>query len=102
LCSKGIEPEEAQMSKETEAAIQLRDRELDEMRKHVRAAEENLRHIARITGSKLRPHSPHRAVKQTRFIFDNVRVVIDWREEGGTCDVYEDPPGICRQCRPGE
>jgi len=90
------------MSNETQTTVQLRDRELDQMRKHVRAAEENLREIARITGSKLRPHSPHRDVKQMRFIFDNVRVVIDWRKEGGTCDVYEDPPGICRQCEAGE
>lgn len=34
-----------------------------------------------------------------RVYLNNLRVVID--DESG-CSVYEDPPGQCRACRPGE
>jgi len=89
------------MAKEQEKAVQLVGDELNHMRGLIRTAEDSLRQIARMTVSKVRqyePPSPHQ-VKQTRFVFDNVRVVI---EDSDGCGVYEDPPGICRPCRPGE
>ena len=73
---------------------------LEHMRKSMRSAEDHLRQVAKTVRSKLRGDGSHAPkIKSARFIFDNIRVVID--DDDG-CSVYEDPPGICRPCKPGE
>lgn len=77
-------------------AVQLEGTELDHMRKLVRTAQDHLREVAGLTLGKLRKTG---RIKTVRFILDNIRIVVE--DEFG-CGVYEDPPGICRPCRPGE
>jgi hypothetical protein len=86
------------MSEQKGKTVQLEGEELERMRKVVKSAEDNLRQIAKTVRSKIsgaESHSP----KSARFIFNNLRVVIE--DEYG-CGVYEDPPGISRPCKPGE
>lgn len=80
--------------------VRLEGEELEHMRKILHGAEGHLREIAEVVFGKLHTnrHSRKR-LKHAKFIFDNVRVVIE--DEDG-CGVYEDPPGICRPCKPGE
>jgi hypothetical protein len=79
--------------------VQLEGEELEHARKLVRSAEDHLRQIAKLVSSKVHPGQERGRVKQARFVFDNLRVVID--DEDG-CEVFEDPPGVCRPCKPGE
>jgi hypothetical protein len=89
------------MSEEKGKVVQLHSEELEQMRKIVRAAEENLREVAKTVRDKVggAAANSRSRVRSARFVFDNIRVVID--DESG-CSVYEDPPGVCRPCRPGE
>ncbi len=91
------------MTEEHVKGVQLEGEELQNMRKLVSAAQDNLRQIAKLTQAKLHQRADttrkHGRPVVARFYFDNIRVVID--DESG-CSVYEDPPGICRGCRSGE
>ncbi|MEV1066130.1 hypothetical protein [Streptomyces sp. NPDC050263] len=82
-----------------ENSVQLEDKELEHVRALTREVDERLRQIHEITVGHVRGEKGKYRPKQARFIFDNIRVVIE--DESG-CGVYEDPPGICRPCRPGE
>jgi hypothetical protein len=87
------------MATEPLEPVQLDGERLGQMRQLVRDAEGSLREIAEIVRHTLRGESSHSRVKHAKFIFDNLRVVI---EDGDGCGVYEDPPGVCRPCREGE
>ncbi|MFJ7146835.1 hypothetical protein ACIQVT_01260 [Streptomyces sp. NPDC100445] len=80
-------------------SVQLDDKELEDVRALTREVDAKLRRIHEITMNHVRGEKGKYRPKQARFIFDNIRVVIE--DESG-CGVYEDPPGVCRPCRPGE
>ncbi len=83
------------MSEQKGKIVQLHGEDLEQMRKIVRAAEENLREVAKNVRGKVRGEAAvsRSRVKSARFVFDNLRVVI---EDDDGCGVYEDPPGVCR------
>jgi hypothetical protein len=98
------------MSQDHPNSVQLEGEELESARKLVATSDNSLRQLASLTHTKLFQQeygqeygARERSVRPTaaRVHFDNVRVVLIVEDELG-CSVYEDPPGICRPCRPGE
>ncbi len=83
--------------------VQLVGDELSLARHLAKTAEDCLIQLSRIVHAKAPPCTDAKDRKGMRPVarvyLNNLRVVID--DENG-CSVYEDPPGQCRGCRPGE
>ncbi len=87
-----------------EKGVKLASADLDEMKKLARVAEDSFRAAEAIVGKALNRDAGRKGRDfRATFIRAEGSITIVLVDENGNCQgVYEDPPGICRPCGPGD
>lgn len=81
--------------------VQLAGDEHDRVRSALRDIDATMHTMAEVVLDTVYGKERKRSarLKQARVIFDNSKFIVG---DGENCGVYEEPPGICRECTPQE